>query len=102
HGLVSQSRQFAGLACSLHGATEDELKRVAGEDRAHPLREPATVVGQRDVGGPSVLSTQAPRRLAVPDREDVQHASPRILRRCLPQWNGRRRKKPLPAPTASL
>ena len=70
-GLVAQARQFAGLSRPLHRAAENKRKCVGGEYRPHPLRKPATVVGQRNVRRTGVLATEAPRRLPVPDREHV-------------------------------
>ena len=70
-GLIAEARQLAGLSCPLQRAAENELKRIPGEYRPHPLRKPAAVIGQRDVGRPCVLPGKAPRRLPVPDREHV-------------------------------
>ena len=53
------------------GLQRTQPKHISGKHRPHPLRKPAAVVGQRDVRRPSVLATEAPRRLPVPDREDV-------------------------------
>src|SRR5215469_11531103 len=71
NGRSAQTRQFAGLARTLHGAAENERKPLLGEHRAQSLGEAATILGQGDVSRAGVLSAQAPRRFAVSDREDV-------------------------------
>src|SRR5215510_15789772 len=72
---VAEPGQGAGFPSPLQGTGEDEGKRFPGKNRPQPLRKPTTVVGQWDVCDPRVLPAQAPRRLTVPDREDV-HAGP--------------------------
>src|SRR6201993_3829220 len=55
----------------MHRAAEDERELLLGEHPPHSFGEPAPVVGQRNVGRSSVLPAEAPRRLAVSDREDI-------------------------------
>src|SRR5438067_8629189 len=69
--FVAEPSQLAGFARPLHRATEDESERLLGELRPHSFGEPAPVVGQRNIGRSSVLPAEAPRRLAVSDREDI-------------------------------
>src|SRR5262249_40219384 len=57
------------LSRALHRTAENKRKFVVGEYGPHPLRKPAAVVGQRNVRGTGVLTTEAPRCLPVPDRE---------------------------------
>src|SRR5262249_37479738 len=70
-GHIAEAGQLAGLSGPLHRAAENELERIPGEYRPHPLRKPTAVVGQRDVRRPRVLPGKAPRRLPVPDREHI-------------------------------
>src|SRR5262249_21044401 len=71
HGLIAEASQLAGLSCPLHRTAENELERIPGEYRPHPLCKSPAVVGQRDVRHACVLPGKAPRRLPVPDREHI-------------------------------
>ena len=44
-GGVAETRQLAGLSCSLHRADEDASERLVGEQRAQPFGEPTPVIG---------------------------------------------------------
>ena len=71
-GWISETCEFTCLPRPLHWATENERKRVLGEHRSHSFGKPAPAFGQGDVCRPGVLAAQAPRRLAMSDREKVQ------------------------------
>src|SRR5262249_54788704 len=68
HGLIAEASQLAGLSCPLHRTAENELERIPGEYRPHPLCKSPAVVGQRDVRH---APGKAPRRLPVPGREHI-------------------------------
>src|ERR1700758_4369737 len=70
-GHIGEPCQCAGLARPLHRADEYERERLLGEHRPHLFGKPPPVVGQGNVCRAGVLPAEAPRRLAVPDREDV-------------------------------
>jgi hypothetical protein len=63
--------EFAGLLRPLHWTGESKSREISGQDRPHPFRKPAAVVGQRDVRRAGVLATEAQLCLTVPYREDV-------------------------------
>src|SRR6516162_7119894 len=69
--LLAESSKFAGLSCPPHRTAEGAPRKISGKDWPHPFREPAAMIGQRDVRGPGVLATEAPLGFTVPDREDV-------------------------------
>src|SRR3977135_3269539 len=55
----------------------------AAEQRGIRVLIDLVIVGQRNVGGSSVLPAEAPRRLAVSDREDIHFRF--AVRRCRPR-----------------
>src|SRR5215470_10395726 len=61
--------QLTGFARPLQRADEHERKRSAAQGGPQEFREPAPVVGQRNVRRAGVPAVQAPLGLAVPDRE---------------------------------
>ena len=97
--LVPETRQLAGFSCALHRTAQNELKPSLSENRSHPLRMPAAIVGQRDVCRPGVLPGEAPYCFAVSDREHL-HVGLRRIRCCRPLSSEGRQTSPL-APTSS-
>jgi hypothetical protein len=75
HGMRAKPGQFASLSRPSQRADENELECLSCKNRQEPLREPASIVGQRDISRARMLAAQAPRRLTMPDRENI-HLTP--------------------------
>ena len=71
---VAEAGKRAGLPRPLQRTDEHETECLLGQHGPQLLGEASPVVGQRDIGRAGVLPAQAPRGLAVSDREQVHWA----------------------------